>query len=110
MPVDVTDATFTDQVLRSDVPVLVDFWAQWCPPCIKLAPILDDLAREYGDRLRFVKLDADVNPETVRAYNVQAMPTLTLFRGGKVIGQLVGARAKFTLRNELDQILAGREG
>jgi thioredoxin 1 len=109
MTADVTDATFTDEVLSSDVPVLVDFWAQWCPPCHKLAPILDDLAIEYGDRLRFVKLNADDNPETTRTYNVQAMPTLTLFDQGQVIGMLVGARAKFTLRNELDQILAGRQ-
>ena len=110
MPADVTDATFADQVLRSDTPVLVDFWAEWCPPCIKLAPVLDDLAAEYGGRLRFVKLNADDNPETVRAYNVQAMPTLTLFRDGKVIGQLIGARAKFTLRGEIDQILGGQPG
>jgi thioredoxin 1 len=106
MPAEVTDATFADEVLRSDVPVLVDFWAEWCGPCHKLNPILEDLATEYADRLRIVKLDADANPETVRAYNVLAMPTLTVFRKGEVIGQLVGMRAKFTLRNELDEILA----
>jgi thioredoxin 1 len=106
MPAEVTDATFEDEVLRSDVPVLVDFWAEWCPPCHKLVPVLDDLATEYGDRLRIVKLDADNNPETTRKYNVQAMPTLTVFRKGAVIGQLIGMRAKFTLRNELDEILA----
>ncbi len=106
MPAEVTDATFADEVLRSEVPVLVDFWAEWCGPCHKLNPILDDLAAEYGDRLRFVKIDADDNPETVRAYNVMAMPTLAVFRKGEVIGQLVGMRAKFTLRNELDEILS----
>jgi len=106
MPAEVTDATFADEVLRSDVPVLVDFWAPWCAPCHKLVPILDDLAGEYGDRLRIVKLNADDNPETTRDYNIQAMPTLTVFRKGEVIGQLVGMRAKFTLRNELDDILA----
>jgi thioredoxin 1 len=106
MPAEVTDATFTDEVLSSDVPVLVDFWAPWCAPCHKLVPILDDLAAEYGDRLHIVKLNADDNPETTRAYNVQAMPTLTVFRKGEVIGSMVGARAKFTLRNELDEILA----
>jgi thioredoxin 1 len=106
MPTEVTDATFADEVLTSDVPVLVDFWAEWCGPCHRLNPILDDLAGEYEDRLRFVKLDADNNPETVRTYNVLSMPTLAVFRKGEVIGQLVGARAKFTLRNELDEILS----
>jgi thioredoxin len=106
MPAEVTDATFADQVLASDVPVLVDFWAAWCPPCLKLNPVLDALAEEYGDRLRFVKINSDDNPETVRTYHVQSMPTLTVFRKGQVIGQLVGARAKFTLRNELDEILS----
>jgi thioredoxin 1 len=106
MPAEVTDASFADEVLRSDVPVLVDFWAEWCGPCHKLNPILADLEGEYADRLRIVKLDADANPETVRAYNVMAMPTLAVFRKGEVIGQLVGMRAKFTLRNELDEILA----
>jgi thioredoxin 1 len=109
MPAEVTDATFADEVLASDIPVLVDFWAEWCLPCHKLVPVLDALAQEYGDRLRFVKLNADENPETSRAYNIQSMPTLTVFRKGKVIGQLVGMRAKFTLRNELDEILS-REG
>ena len=104
--VTVTDATFADEVLGSDIPVLVDFWAEWCGPCHKLNPILEDLAGEYAGRLRIVKLDADANPETVRAYNVMAMPTLAVFRKGEVIGQLVGMRAKFTLRNELEEILS----
>jgi thioredoxin 1 len=105
MPAEVTDATFADEVLGSEVPVLVDFWAPWCAPCHKLVPILDDLAAEYGDRLHIVKLNVDDNPETGRAYNIQAMPTLTVFRKGEVIGSMVGMRAKFTLRNELDEIL-----
>jgi thioredoxin 1 len=106
MPIEVTDTTFADEVLKSDTPVLVDFWAPWCAPCLKLNPILDALAEEYGDRLRFVKLNADDNPETSRAYDVQAMPTLAVFRKGELIGSVVGMRAKFTLRNELDDILA----
>ena len=106
MPIEVTDATFDAEVLRSDTPVLVDFWAPWCAPCIKLEPILNALAEEYGNRLRFVKLNSDDNPETSRTYNVQAMPTLAVFRKGELIAALVGMRAKFTLRNELDEILA----
>jgi thioredoxin 1 len=106
MLVEVTDATFADEVLTSDVPVLVDFWAPWCAPCLKLNPILDALAQEYGDRLRFVKLNSDDNPQTSRDYNIQSMPTLSVFRKGQVIGQLVGMRAKFTLRNEIDEILS----
>jgi thioredoxin len=106
MLAEVTDATFADEVLASDVPVLVDFWAPWCAPCLKLNPVLDALAEEYGDRLRFVKVNSDDNPETSRAYHIQSMPTLTVFRKGQVIGQLVGMRAKFTLRNELDEILS----
>ena len=106
MSVEVTDATFADVVLGSEVPVLVDFWAPWCPPCIKLEPILDALAEEYGDRLHFVKLNSDDNPEATRDYHVQSMPTLVVFRKGEVIGQLIGMRAKFTLRNELDEILS----
>jgi thioredoxin 1 len=106
MPVEVTDATFTDEVLGSDVPVLVDFWAPWCGPCLKLEPVLAALAEEYGDRLRFVRLNSDDNPETSRAYNILSMPTLTVFRKGEVIGQLVGMRAKYTLRHEIDEILS----
>src|ERR1051325_8748562 len=96
MPAEVTDASFADEVLLSDVPVLVDFWAPWCGPCLKLAPVLDALADEFGDRLRFVKINSDENPQTSRDYNIASMPTLAVFRKGKVIGQLVGARAKFT--------------
>jgi thioredoxin 1 len=106
MPADVTDATFSDEVLKSDVPVLVDFWAPWCGPCLKLEPVLAALAEEYGDRLRFVRLNSDDNPETSRTYNILSMPTLTVFRKGEIIGQLVGMRAKYTLRNELDEILS----
>jgi thioredoxin 1 len=106
MLVEVTDATFADEVLKSDVPVLVDFWAEWCAPCHKLTPILEALAEEYGDRLRFVKLNSDDNPQTTRDYHVMSMPTLSVFRKGEVIGQLVGMRAKFTLRNEIDEILS----
>jgi thioredoxin 1 len=101
----VTDASFADVVLRSDLPVIVDFWAEWCPPCHRLAPILNELAVEYAGRIRFVAMDADVNPETIRQYGVMSMPTLSVFRSGERISQRVGAVPKARLREQLDQAL-----
>ncbi|MET7400148.1 thioredoxin [Dactylosporangium sp. NPDC005572] len=101
----VTDQTFADEVLASDVPVLVDFWAEWCPPCHRIAPVLDELSHEYEGRAKIVKLDADHNPETVRRYGVLSMPTLTVFRGGEVVSQVVGARPKSKLKEQLDAAL-----
>ncbi|WP_432991221.1 thioredoxin [Dactylosporangium sp. CA-233914] len=105
MTIDVTDATFADEVLAGDLPVLVDFWAQWCPPCHRIAPVLEELAAEYEGRARVVKINADDNPLTARAYNVLAMPTLAVFRGGEVVSLLVGARPKSVLREQLDAAL-----
>jgi thioredoxin 1 len=101
----VTDATFADEVLGSELPVLVDFWAQWCPPCHRLAPVLEELAAEYEGRVRIVKLDVDANPDTTRAYGVLSMPTLTVFRKGEVVSQVVGAQPKGRLRAQLDAAL-----
>jgi thioredoxin 1 len=101
----VTDATFADEVLGSDLPVLVDFWAEWCPPCHRLAPVLDELAAEYEGRVRIVKLDVDHNPDTTRAYGVLSMPTLTVFHKGEVVSQVVGAQPKGRLRAQLDGAL-----
>ena len=91
---DVTDATFEADVIKSDVPVLVDFWAEWCAPCRQLAPTIKELAEEYGDKLRVVKVDADANPGTASRMQVRAMPTLFVLKGGKVVGQLVGRQPK----------------
>jgi thioredoxin 1 len=98
----VTDATFATEVLGSELPVLVDFWAEWCPPCHRLAPVLDELAEEYAGRARIVKLDSDVNPESTRAYGVMSMPTLILFRDGQVVSQVIGAHPKAKLRKLID--------
>jgi thioredoxin 1 len=101
----VTDASFADEVLASELPVLVDFWAEWCPPCHRLAPVLDELAAEYEGRVRIVKVDTDANPETTRAYGIMSMPTLTMFRGGAVVSQVIGAQPKPRLRAQIEGAL-----
>jgi thioredoxin 1 len=90
----VTDATFSIEVLQADRPVLVDFWAEWCAPCRKVAPLLEELAAELGDKVEIVKLDIDANPEVTRAYQVMSVPTLTVFKGGRPVNSVVGARPK----------------
>jgi len=101
----VTDATFAAEVLSSPLPVLVDFTADWCPPCRMIAPVLDEVAAERGDELKVVSLNVDENPETQAAYGVLAMPTLMLFRGGEPVRTIVGARPKRRLLNELADVL-----
>jgi len=101
----VTEVTFASEVLGSDLPVLVEFWAQWCPPCHRLAPVLDELAVEYAGRARIVKVDVDDNPATARAYGVMSVPTLSLFRGGELVSQVVGALPKSRLSAQLDAAL-----
>jgi thioredoxin 1 len=100
----VTDDSFAEEVVASTKPVVVDFWADWCPSCKRLAPTLDALADEYGDRVDVVKINADDNPETVRAYGVLSLPTLLVFRAGEPVGALVGARPKAALREALSAL------
>jgi thioredoxin 1 len=90
----VTDASFVNDVLQSDKLVLVDFWAEWCGPCRKVAPVLEEIANELGDKVTVVKLDIDANPETARAYRVMSVPTLTIFKGGKPVHSVAGAKPK----------------
>jgi thioredoxin 1 len=92
-----SDATFEAEVLQSDKPVLVDYWAEWCGPCKMIAPILDEVAGEFKDRLKVMKLNIDENAQTPRKYNVRGIPTLMLFKGGDVIAQKTGALPKARL-------------
>jgi thioredoxin 1 len=100
-----TDDSFSTEVLGSEVPVLVDFWAEWCPPCHRIAPVLDELAAEYAGRARVVKVDADANPATARAYGILSLPTLSMFRDGKVVSQVIGAQPKAKLRAQIEAAL-----
>ena len=90
----VTDATFVNEVLMSETPVLVDFWAEWCGPCLRVAPVLEEIAREMGGRVKIVKLDIDSNPNTARDYRVMSVPTLTIFKDGQPVQSVAGARPK----------------
>ena len=99
--ISVTDATFAELVLGNPLPVVVDFWAEWCPPCRPVARSLGELAGEFTGRLVIAQLDADANPEATRAYRVMAMPTLLFFKRGVVLTALVGARSKAHLRQAL---------
>jgi thioredoxin 1 len=101
----VTDATFAAEVLGSDLPVLVDFTAGWCPPCRMIAPVLEEIAVEEAHRLRIVQLDVDSNPATQAAYGVMSMPTLLLFRDGQPVKVMVGARPKRRLLQELADVV-----
>ncbi|MET9712031.1 thioredoxin [Nocardiopsis alba] len=101
----VTDADFKKEVLSSDLPVLVDFWADWCGPCKQMAPVLDKLAEEHGAKLKVVKLNTDQNPQTPREYNVMSLPTMNVYKGGEVVKQLIGAKPKRVLEKELAEFL-----
>lgn len=101
----VTDASFAADVLKSDKPVLVDFWAEWCGPCRQVAPILQEIANEHGDKLEIVKLNIDENPEVPRQYGVLQIPTLNVYKNGEVVKQIIGAKPKAMLLRELDGII-----
>jgi thioredoxin 1 len=97
----VTDDSFEADVLKNDKPVLVDYWAEWCGPCRQVAPVLEAIAAEHGDKIDIVKLNVDENPEVTRRYGILNIPTLGVFQNGQVVKELVGARSKSALLNEL---------
>ncbi|MBB6174437.1 thioredoxin 1 [Nocardiopsis mwathae] len=102
---EVTDASFEADVLKSDKPVLVDFWAEWCAPCKQIAPILEEIADEHGDKLTIVKLNVDQNPNVARDYGIMRIPTMNVFKGGEVVKQIMGAKAKRKLVEELQEVM-----
>ena len=104
--VEVTDASFSEAVLHSDKPVLVDFWATWCGPCRMVAPVLEEIAAEHSDNITVAKLDVDANPATARDYQVLSIPTLMVFKGGEKVKEIVGARPKAALVKDLADFLS----
>jgi thioredoxin 1 len=104
--VDVDDQTFQAEVLDSDKPAIIDFWAEWCAPCRAIAPIIKELADEYGDQVKIVKMDIDANPSTPGQYGVRAIPTVLAFKDGQVAQQLQGARPKADFEEMVKNLLA----
>lgn len=104
-PVDITDDSFESEVLKADTPVIVDFWATWCGPCKMIAPILEEIASEYADKVKVVKIDVDANNQTAAQFNIMSIPSLLFFKNGEVVDQVVGALPKAQLTARLEKVL-----
>lgn len=103
---DVTDQSFAEDVLASDKPIMVDFWAEWCGPCRAVSPILDQIATEHAEKIDVVKLNVDDNPETAMNYQITSIPTMKVFKGGEVVKTVIGAKPKPALESDLQEFLA----
>ncbi len=104
-PITIDDGNFDQNVLQAGMPVLVDFWAPWCRPCLMAAPVLEELAEEYSGRITIAKLDVDQNAKTAGKYGIMSIPNLILFKNGQPVSQIVGFRPKAELKRELDAVL-----
>jgi len=101
----ITDGNFDEEVLQSDLPVLVDFWAPWCGPCLSIAPAVEELAKEYSGRIKVGKMNVDENSQTPSSFGIRGIPTLILFKGGKAVNQIVGAVSKNKLKALIEESL-----
>ena len=105
-PAEVSDSNFESEVIKAELPVLVDFWAPWCGPCRMVAPIVEELADEYQGKMKFVKLNTDDNGDTAMRFSIRSIPTLMLFKGGESVGQIIGFRPKSDLKKSIDSVLS----
>lgn len=103
--INATDSNFQDEVLQAEKPVLVDFWAAWCGPCRMVGPVVEQIADEYKEKLKVVKVNVDENPATALQYGVMSIPTLAVFKGGQVVQKMVGYMPKDKMKSQIDQVL-----
>lgn len=103
--VDITDQNFAEEVLKSDVPVLVDFWAEWCMPCRIVGPIVEELAGDYSGKLKVGKLNVDQNGQTASSFGIMSIPTIMIFKNGQPVKQMIGAQSKENFKKEIDAVL-----
>ena len=103
---EVTDDSFSNEVLNSELPVLVDFWAEWCGPCKMVSPIVEELSNDYNGKVKVTKLDVDSNPQTATNYGIRGIPTLLMFKDGSAVDQIVGAGPKQHIAERLDKIIS----
>lgn len=103
--VDITDQNFQEEVLKSDVPVLVDFWAEWCMPCRIVGPIVEELAGDYSGKLKVGKLNVDQNGQTASSFGIMSIPTIMIFKNGQPVKQMIGAQSKENFKKEIDAVL-----